>query len=129
MKYYYIYLTLMLCSLLFLNCNKTKVAERKFNDYEFNTLISGQGSFNIGHAFTIDKNVYVEDDFDFIYYTKNIEERKFLIPGSFGNDNFPVYWREVNLPFRITKKVKGDTLILTKNKRRFIFKRVKNSDF
>lgn len=114
MKYYYIHLTLIFCSVVLLNCTKTKLAEKEINDYEFNTLISGQGSFNIGHAFTIDNNVYVEDDFNFIYYTKNIEERTFLIPGSLENDNFPVYWREVNLPFRIIKKVKGDTLILIK---------------
>lgn len=128
MKYYYTNLVILSCFLLFLNCNKTKMAEKDFNDYEFNTLISGEGTFNIGHAFTIDNTIYVEDKFDFVYYTKNIEERKFLISGSFGNDNFPVYWRETDLPFRIIKKANGDSLTLIKNNRKFIFKRVKETD-
>ncbi|MFY7815694.1 MAG: hypothetical protein ACOVRK_10975 [Chryseobacterium taeanense] len=102
--------------------------EKDFNDYEFNTLISGQGTFNVGHAFTIDNTIYVEDKFDFVYYTKNIEERKFLISGSLGNDNYPVYWRETDLPFRIIKKANGDSLILIKNNRKFIFKRVTDTD-
>lgn len=99
-----------------------------FNDYSFNTNVDGEGSFNMGYVFSIDKKSYIEKEYDFIYYTKDLAERKLLIPGSLVNDEFPMYWREVNLPFKIIKRANSDTLVIIKTNKEFIFKRVKNSD-
>ncbi|KFF23780.1 hypothetical protein IW16_23070 [Chryseobacterium vrystaatense] len=126
MKHYYLKFTLIIGCLILWDCDKTTETVKHFDDYEFNTSIAGNGSFNIGHRFTINKEDYIEDQYDFVYYTKDLEERKFLIPGSLQNDHFPVYWREVHLPFKIIKKVKGDTLILIKNNKKIIFKRIKD---
>ncbi|CAH0173682.1 MULTISPECIES: hypothetical protein [unclassified Chryseobacterium] len=99
-----------------------------FNDYPFNTNVDGEGSFNIGYVFSIDKKSYIEKEYDFIYYTKDLNERKLLIPGSLVNDEFSIYWREVNLPFKIIKRANSDTLVIIKTNKEFIFKRVRNSD-
>ncbi|MDC8099817.1 hypothetical protein [Chryseobacterium rhizosphaerae] len=99
-----------------------------FNDYSFNTNVDGEGSFNIGYVFSIDKKSCIEKEYDFIYYTKDLTERKLLIPGSLVNEEFPMYWREVNLPFKIIKRANSDTLVIIKTNKEFIFKRVKNSD-
>ncbi|MCQ9636991.1 hypothetical protein MP477_18765 [Chryseobacterium sp. WG23] len=99
-----------------------------FNDYSFNTNVDGEGSFNIGYVFSIDKKSYIEKEYDFVYYTKDLNERKLLIPGSLVNDEFPIYWREVNLPFKIIKRANSDTLAIIKTNKEFIFKRVKNND-
>ncbi|MDR6548764.1 hypothetical protein J2810_004857 [Chryseobacterium rhizosphaerae] len=99
-----------------------------FNDYSFNTNVEGEGSFNIGYVFSIDKKSYIEKEYDFIYYTKDLTERKLLIPGVLVNDEFPIYWREVNLPFKIIKRANSDTLVIIKTNKEFIFKRVKNND-
>lgn len=125
----YLIVAVLLATLFICNCSNQKDKKTlDFNNYSFDTTLDGEGLYDIGHAFTIDNNVYVEDYYDFIYYTKNIEERKFLIPGSFGNDNFPIYWRETNLPFRIIKGINSDTLIIVKSGREFVFKRVKNTN-
>jgi hypothetical protein len=128
MKNIFLNFVLILCSVILLECSKKNVSVKDFDDYEFNILIHGNESFNIGHDFIINKEHYIEEQYDFVYYSKNLEERKFLISGSLLNDNFPIYWREVNLPFKIIKKIKGDTLILIKNNKKFIFKKIKNSD-
>ncbi|MDV7697041.1 hypothetical protein N6B72_08915 [Chryseobacterium soli] len=121
---------ILLCSVFIFSCkDKNEKLIRDFNDYSFDTIIEGEGSFNIGYVFSINKKRYIEKkEYDFIYYTKNLAERKFLIPGSLTNDKFPIYWREVNLPFRIIKKSNSDTLIIIKENKRFIFKKVKNTN-
>ncbi|MEG0925760.1 hypothetical protein [Chryseobacterium sp.] len=101
---------------------------RDFNNYPFNTNVDGEGSFNIGYVFSIDKKNYIEKEYDFIYYPEDFSERKILVPGSLGNTEFPIYWREVNLPFKIIKKANSDTLLIIKNNKEFIFKRVKNNN-
>ncbi|WP_144429006.1 hypothetical protein [Chryseobacterium sp. StRB126] len=99
-----------------------------FNKYTFNTVLKGEGTYNIGYEFDINKKYYADKEYNFIYYSKNLTERKFLIPGSLSNDEFPIYWGEVNLPFTIIKKANSDTLLIIKNNKEFIFKRIKNSD-
>ncbi|MCT2407905.1 hypothetical protein NZD88_10175 [Chryseobacterium antibioticum] len=128
MNYYIFFLTLLGCILIFSCKDINEKGIRDFNKYSFDTAIEGEGSFNIGHVFNIDKKKYIEkNDYDFIYYTKDLTEREFLIPGSLTNDEFPVYWREVNLPFRIIKNSNSDTLIIIKENKKFIFKKVKNT--
>jgi hypothetical protein len=34
---------------------------------------------------------YKKKEYNFIYYTKNLAERKFLTPGSLTNNKFPIY--------------------------------------
>ncbi len=129
MKYCYLKFVLIIYCFTILSCDKKMATVRDFDDYEFNTSTSGEGMFNIGHSFTINQKDYINDQYNFVYYSKDLEERKFLIPGSLQNDSFPIYWREVHLPFKIIKKIKGDTLLLIKNKKKFIFNKIKNSDF
>ncbi|SMC31378.1 hypothetical protein [Chryseobacterium sp. YR221] len=99
-----------------------------FNDYSFNTTIEGEGTYGIGYEFEIKKKWYANKKYNFFYYTKSLAERKFLIPRSLANDEFPISWREVNLPFKIIKRANSDTLVIIKTNKEFIFKRVKNSD-
>ena len=99
-----------------------------FNDYSFNTTIEGEGTFSIGYEFEINKKWYANKKFNFLYHPKSLAERKSLVPGSLANDEFPIYWRQVNLPFKIVKKANSDTLIIIKNNKEFIFKRIKNEN-
>lgn len=101
---------------------------RDFNNYSFNTIIEGEGTYGIGYEFEIEKHRYANKKYNFFYYTKSLAERKFLIPGSLANDEFPISWREVNLPFKIIKKANSDTLLIIKNNKEFIFKRIKNNN-
>ncbi|MDR6544280.1 hypothetical protein J2810_000302 [Chryseobacterium rhizosphaerae] len=126
---YNIILTLIFCLFLFFNCTeKSDKNFRDFNDYSFNTTIEGEGTYGIGYEFEIKKQWYANKKYNFFYYTNSLAERKFLIPGSLANDEFPISWREVNLPFKIVKRADSDTLVVIKNNKEFIFKRVKNSD-
>lgn len=126
---YYTILTIIFCFLSLLSCTeKNDKNLRDFNDYSFDTTLEGEGTYAIGYKFEINKKWYANKKYNFIYYSKDLSERKFLIPGSLANDELPISWREVNLPFKIIKKIKGDTLILIKNNKKFIFKKIKNSD-
>lgn len=128
MKYFSISI-FIICVFLIFQCKDNDEKDiRDFNKYSFNTILKGEGTYNIGYKFDINKKFYADKEYDFIYYSKNFSERKFLIPGSLSNDEFPIYWREVNLPFKIIKKANNDTLLIIKNNKEFIFKRVKNTD-
>lgn len=118
MKHHHLQFVLLICDLLLLGCNKKTATVKNFDDYEFKSSIEGDGCFNIGHSFKINKEQYIEDKYNFICLTKDLEERKLLILESLKNDNSPIYWREVNLPFKILKKAKGDTFILIKNNKK-----------
>lgn len=115
-------------SILFiLGCKDKKDSNSlDFNNYSFNTIIKGEGFYNIGYEFIIENRTYINKNFNFIYYSKNLTERRLLIPGSLKNDEYPIYWREVNLPFKIIKKANSDTLLIIKDNKEFIFKRIKN---
>lgn len=128
MKYSTIFISI-LCIFLTFNCtDKNEKNILDFNKYSFNIILNGEGTYNIGYEFDINKKYYANKEYNFIFYPKSLSERTFLIPGSLGNSGFPIYWREVNLPFKIIKKVNSDTLLIIKNNKEFIFKRIKNSD-
>lgn len=128
MKYVTIFIFIT-CIFLIFNCtDKNEKNILDFNKYTFNTVLKGEGTYNIGYEFEINKKYYAGKEYDFIYYPKDLTERKFLIPGSLSNGEFPIYWREVNLPFTIIKKANSETLLIIKNNKEFIFKRIKNSD-
>lgn len=119
---------IILCFFIFFNCrDKKDESIQNFNEHSFNILIQGEGSFNIGYVFIIDNKKYIEKDlYSFVFYPKNLTERKLLIPGSLTNTEYPIYWRQVNLPFKIIKKVDSDTLLVIKDNKEFIFNRIKN---
>lgn len=127
MKYYYIAFAILLASWILFSCsNKDDKKILDFNEYSFDTSISGEGLYNIGYEFNINGKYYANKNYNFIYYAKNLSEKKVLIPDNFSNNEFPIYWRETNLPFRIIKKANSDTLIIIKDSKEFIFKRIKN---
>lgn len=128
MKYPTIFIFVICIFFIFHCTDKNEKNIQDFNTYSFNTVLKGEGAYNIGYEFEVNKKYYAEKEYDFIYYSKNLRERRFLIPGSLGNDEFPIYWREVNLPFKIIKKANNDTLLIIKNNKEFIFKRIKNRD-
>ncbi|MBT2622740.1 hypothetical protein [Chryseobacterium sp. ISL-6] len=127
MNYYYAIIVVVLCILLTFSCtDKKDKSLRDFNDYSFDTLLSGEGLYNIGYEFNIDGKYYVDKKYNFIYQTQDLNNKNILIPNTFSNNQFPIYWRETNLPFRIIKKANSDTLIIIKDNKKFIFKRKKN---
>ncbi|WP_295200661.1 hypothetical protein [uncultured Chryseobacterium sp.] len=124
----YIIFTVLLCGLLiFFSCSNEKKDVLDFNDYSFNTDINGQGLYNIGYEFNINGKYYANKNYNFVYITKGLEEERILVPDTFTKNKYIIYWREVHLPFKIIKKADSDTLIIIKNDRKFIFKRLKNS--
>lgn len=128
MKYFTISI-FIICAFLVYQCtDKNEKNIEDFNKYAFNAVLEGEGSYDIGYEFEINKKYYANKEYNFIYYSKSLSERKLLKPGSFGNDEFPVYWRGVELPFKIIKKANSDTLLIIKNNKEFIFKRIKDSD-
>ncbi|WP_394674589.1 hypothetical protein [uncultured Chryseobacterium sp.] len=126
-KYHRIFISI-LYSFMIVGCHFKETELKDFDEYQFDVLIPGEGVFNIGHSFIINDESYINKQYNFMYYPRNFEERRLLIPGSVQNSGFPVYWREVELPFRIIKKAEGDTLLVIKNNSEFIFKKVRNSD-
>lgn len=128
MKYYIIFVVLLASLWIIFSCSNEK--DKKildFNDYSFDTTLNGEGMYNIGYEFNISGKYYANRNYNFIYYAENVSEKRILIPDIFSNNEVPIYWRETILPFRIIKKANSDTLIIIKNGKEFIFKRIKNS--
>lgn len=126
-KFYVLFIGLIF-SFMTVGCHQKETDLKDFNHYTFDAEIPGEGMFDIGHSFMINDERYINEKYNFIYYPANFAERRFLTPGSLQDSGFPVYWREVELPFRIIKKAEGDTLRVIKDNREFIFKRIRNSD-
>jgi len=129
MKYFIIFVILSASFWILFSCSNEK--DKKildFNDYSFDTILNGEGVYNIGYEFDINGKYYANKKYNFVYYAQTLSEKKILISDNFSNNEFPIYWRETNLPFRIIKKVNSDTLIIIKENRKFVFKRVKNTN-
>ena len=99
----------------------------KFEDHQFNDSI--KEDMVIGYYFKIENKTYYQNtDTMFVYYPKNEKEINTLM-GDFGNPkdfiNQQVMWRNVLPPFRLIKEEKGDTLIIVKEGKRYIFTREK----
>ena len=109
--------------LFLVNCKENDKDIRDFNDYPFDTMILGEGSYAIGYKYEINNVYYANKTYNFIYYPQDFMERKFLESGILTNSENPVYWRNVDLPFRIIKKANNDTLTVVKGGKKFIFKR------
>ena len=99
----------------------------KFENHQFNDSI--KEDMVIGYYFKIENKTYYQNtDTMFVYYPKNEKEINTLM-GDFGNPkdfiNQQVMWRNVLPPFRLIKEEKGDTLIIVKEGKRYIFTREK----
>lgn len=100
---------LILC-LILIGCNSDNKVDKNaknFDDYSFNVLIEGEGSFGIGYYFYIDGVKYYEDiDRCFVLYPESLEEQKELMPNTLSyrkNAPYPIFWRDIKLPFRLIK--------------------------
>ncbi|OPB84490.1 hypothetical protein BAS06_19730 [Elizabethkingia miricola] len=111
--------------LFLVNCKENNKDIHDFNDYSFDTVIPNDW-YGYGYEFKIDNLYYIDKTYSFYYHPQNLEELKFLLPGTIYADTseYTLYWRYVNPPFRIIKKANSDTLILIKEGKKFIFKRV-----
>lgn len=114
--------------LILIGCNSDNKMDKdakNFDDYSFNVLIGGEGSFGIGYYFYIDGVKYYENiDRCFVFYPKSFEQQKELMPYTLSyrkKDPYPIFWRDTELPFRLIKKAKSDTLILVRHNKKYFF--------
>ncbi|AJW63485.1 hypothetical protein VO54_02012 [Elizabethkingia miricola] len=122
MNYRTFFLIIVVCLFVF-NCKENNKDIRDFNSYSFDTMLLGEGSYSIGYKYKIDNIYYADKTYSFYYHPQDFAELKFLKSGTLVNSEFPLYWRDVDLPFRIIKKANNDTLTIVKGGKKFIFKR------
>ena len=100
----------------------------KFEDYQFNDSINDT-AINHNYYFKIgNKNYYQNTDTMFVFYPKNEKEVRALIENDRNAEELidkQRVWRDVLPPFRLIKEEKGDTLIIVKEGKRYIFTREK----
>ena len=99
----------------------------KFEDHQFNDSI--KEDMVIGYYFKIgNKTYYQNTDTMFVYYPKNEKEVRALIENYRNAEELidkQILWRDVLPPFRLIKEEKGDTLVIIKKGKRYIFTREK----
>ena len=79
--------------------------------------------FKIGN-----KTYYKNTDTMFVFYPKNEKEVRALIENYRNAEELidkQILWRDVLPPFRLIKEEKGDTLVIIKKGKRYIFTREK----
>ena len=99
----------------------------KFEDHQFNDSI--KEDMVIGYYFEIENKTYYQNtDTMFVFYPKNEKEVRALIENYRNAEELidkQILWRDVLPPFRLIKEEKGDTLVIIKKGKRYIFTREK----
>ena len=112
--------------LFLVNCKENNKDIRDFNNYSFDTMIPNDWPYTHSYKFKINNAYYADKTYSFYYHPQNLAELKSLLPGIIYVDvnEYSLYWRYVDPPYKIIKKANSDTLILIKEGKQFIFKRV-----